>query len=130
MPSPFGSANACRKTAIDAQVVDALDQLVEIFGLLLRIGIVEVVEIDVRHPHDLPVLYLRQLLGELVSDGLPATSMRGTFAGALTSPARSQRQRHAVTVLARAMSSATPPAAPYGQTHTRGALPVAAVMRW
>ena len=54
-----------QENGIDAQVVMRWIQLNRGFGLLLRIGIVKVVEIDVRHPHDLPVLlYLRQLLGE------------------------------------------------------------------
>lgn len=98
----FWIGERLQENGIDAQVVDALDQLVEIFGLLLRIGIVEVVEIDVRHPHDLPVLYLRQLLGEARQRRVAGHQhARHVCRRVDVSQPVLQRQRHAVTVLAR-----------------------------
>ena len=48
----------------DFHVVDTLDQLIDIFALLNRVFIVDIIEIDVHHPNRLTLLDLRHLAGE------------------------------------------------------------------
>ena len=61
----------------DFHVVDPLDEFVDVFRLLGRIGIVDVIKINMHDAHRFKLLNAANRVGKGFIDGFPAISRRG-----------------------------------------------------
>ena len=70
----------------DLHVVNPLDQPVDVLGLLGRIGIVNVIEIDVHDAHGIALLNLADRAGKRLERGIPGDQQAGDVAQILHVP--------------------------------------------
>ena len=66
-----GIGKCLQENMADFHVVDPLDQRIDVFGLLSRIGVINVIQIDMHHAHRIGLLNLRDAAGKGFKRGIP-----------------------------------------------------------